>query len=97
MKGEEHQCYMKSLKPIQVKDNKYIYFDFEANQVSGIHIMNFCIAYDLEYVYCFRKNYIKIFKGDFDITGIDLLNLDLNIFSTVEKIKCETDNIVDNF
>ena len=59
MKGTEHLCYMNPLIPKEVKDDKYIYFDFEANQETGIHIMNLCIAYDLEYIYCFRKNYIK--------------------------------------
>lgn len=98
MKGTEHLCYMNPLIPKEVKDNKYIYFDFEANQETGIHIMNFCIVYDLEYIYCFRKNYIKIFKCDFNINDIDLSKIDLdNCFDDAEKIECESDSVIDNF
>ena len=96
--NEEHLCYMKPLKPKELKDDKYIYFDFEANQETGIHVMNFCIAYDLEYIYCFRKNYIKIFNCDFNINDIDLSNLDLDdCFNDVEKIKCDSDSVINNF
>ena len=98
MKGTEHLCYMKPLKRKEEKDNKYIYFDFEAAQETGIHIMNFCIAYDLEYVYCFRNNYIKIFKCNFNINDIDLSEITLdNIFDNVEKIEYEFDSVIDNF
>ena len=95
---EEHLCYMKPLECKKVKDNKYIYFDFEANQESGIHIMNFCIAYDMEYIYCFRKNYIQKLKCDFNINDIDLSKLDIyNCFNDIEKIEYESDSVINNF
>ncbi|CAG2196236.1 unnamed protein product [Mytilus edulis] len=96
--NEEHLCYMKPSVPKQVKNNKYIYFDFEANQETGIHIMNFCIAYDLENIYCFKNNYVKVFKCDFNIDDLNLLELDIDdCFSDVEKIKYETNSVIDNF
>ncbi|VDI68753.1 Hypothetical predicted protein [Mytilus galloprovincialis] len=102
--NEEHLCYMKPSVPKQVKNNKYIYFDFEANQETGIHIMNFCIAYDLENIYCFKNNYVKVFKCDFNIDDLNLLELDIDdCFSDVEKIpfrEYETpigNSVIDNF
>ncbi|CAG2200579.1 unnamed protein product [Mytilus edulis] len=102
--NEEHLCYMKPSVPKQVKNNKYIYFDFEANQETGIHIMNFCIAYDLENIYCFKNNYVKVFKCDFNIDNLNLLELDIDdCFSDVEKIpfrEYETpigNSVIDNF
>ncbi|VDI50294.1 Hypothetical predicted protein [Mytilus galloprovincialis] len=76
----------------------------EANQETGIHIMNFCIAYDLENIYCFKNNYVKVFKCDFNIDDLNLLELDIDdCFSDVEKIpfrEYETpigNSVIDNF
>lgn len=97
MKDTEHLCYMKPLKPKEAEDNNYIYLDFEANQESGIHIMNFCIAYDLNYIYCFRKNYLKIYTCDFNINDIDLSKINIDdCFDDVEKIHFESDILLDN-
>jgi hypothetical protein len=71
---------MKPLKQKVVKDNKYIYFDFEANQETGIHVMNYCIAYDdyTKNIYRIQPDSIMIYHNRFNITNIELdkLNVD---------------------
>ncbi|KAL4101040.1 hypothetical protein QTP88_021061 [Uroleucon formosanum] len=45
VKINEHKCYM---QPIIQKGEKYLFFDYEAQQETGIHIANKIIAYDFE-------------------------------------------------
>jgi hypothetical protein len=41
--NEDHRCYMRNIEP---KDSKcgYIFFDFETDQSSGVHIVNYAAA-----------------------------------------------------
>lgn len=41
--GENHRCYMFPQK-LKESSEKYIFFDFEARQETGKHIVNYCIA-----------------------------------------------------
>lgn len=41
--GKEHRCFMMPT-PIKTPSEKYIFFDFEAKQETGTHIVNYCIA-----------------------------------------------------
>ena len=77
--SEQHQCYMIKPKSRKLKEPKYIFFDFEAIQETGIHEMNFCIAYDYytNTIYKMQTNSIVVYKCDFSIENISLDNSDL--------------------
>jgi hypothetical protein len=91
---------MKPLKQKPIKDYKYMYFDFEANQETGIHEMNYCIAYNGDHLYRLQPDSTTIFKGKFNITDIklDKLNVDnISAYFTLTARYIYKDKVIDKF
>ena len=71
-----HKCYIQPNHKSKV-GNKYVFFDFETDQSSGIHDVNYCIAAmrNLEQIYYILISPILwlrflILKPDFDIKDV---------------------------
>ncbi|XP_054711137.1 uncharacterized protein LOC129220730 [Uloborus diversus] len=47
VKPEEHLCYLRTVEP-KAKSDRLIYFDFETDQSSGEHVVNFAVAHYAE-------------------------------------------------